>query len=90
MRKQIVVLAAVLLSGCMQGYWPKVETGMGTPQYYADVRECQTSTQVGALGTEQGTVAFAADIFFVGERQGSPRAIEACMAKLGYKVKTSG
>lgn len=90
MRKQIVVLAAVLLSGCMQGYWPKVEGPMDA-RYEATVRECQTDTQVGlASGAPQGGLGFALDIALVGERQGSPAAIDACMAKYGYKVKTSG
>jgi hypothetical protein len=43
MRKMIVVIALVL-SACADrgfGYWPKAEGAPG-PQYWADVRECQT------------------------------------------------
>lgn len=84
--RKIILFGMLALSGCTFGYWPKVEGDMGA-KYQADVRECQTGTQVGlATGARQGTAAFALDALFVGERAGSPAAVDACMEARGYRL----
>ena len=90
-----VVIAALLLSGCSMGYWPKVEGEAGA-RYQADVRECQTVSQTaidhvtyaltfatgGFLGAATSVGAAALDNPDAHKRA----AIDTCMAQRGYRV----
>ncbi len=75
MRKQIVVIAALTLAGCAGdrwiGYYPKAEGASG-PQYWADVRDCQTAM------ISPHDPAYGRGSAF----------INACMAQKGYHLKT--
>lgn len=90
MRVKAVVLAAVVLSGCTTGYWPKVEGDAGA-KYQADVRECQTEMQGEAKRDSVGSVLLAGGMFDPARDSAEGRAfIDSCMKKQGYTIKPSG
>lgn len=89
MRVKIVVVAA-LVSGCSMGYWPKVE-GPTDGRYQATVRECQTASHEFGAGDLLAGGVLGAVLAGNQSQSGTERAaIDSCMAKYGYKVKTDG
>lgn len=90
MRVKTVVFAAVILSGCSMGYWPAVD-GPTDSRYQATVRECQTAShEFGAGDLVAGGMLGAVLAGNQSQSTTERAAIDACMTKYGYKVKTSG
>jgi hypothetical protein len=88
--KRMAIIGVLALVGCSRvGYWPTVASGMDSPQYNADVRDCQTASQDGEdhfAFLTGGALAFNADMALVGQRAESKARIDSCMTGRGYRV----